>query len=409
MASYVKAVDFASKDALLSGDPAKIIKGTEIDTEFNNIATAVSTKLDTNSPTLTGTPTAPTAVAGTNTTQIATTAFVTTAVTNERTAAATLTNKTITSPVINEIIHEGTADDFETTVVFTDPTVDQTITIPDDTGTVALTKQLPTNAVLYEGTGTYSIAGTTTLTVTVTGHNLDPNDVVYLNFTSGDAVDGNYTIQTVPDDDTFTITHGTSITTSGNVSVYFGNKGLVEFASAVETSLGLSNTKAVTPAGVVDLITARTVLETEKATTSGTSIDFTGIPSWVRRITVMFRAVSHTGSTGRLLLRLGDAGGIETTGYTSGSFTGGGTSTSTTGFVFRQTDSSSDSMSGHFVLTKISGNTWIGSHSCLAGVNDSGISGGGFKQLSDTLTQIQLTTESGIGTFDNGAINILYE
>jgi hypothetical protein len=79
MANYVKAVDFASKDALLSGDPAKIIKGTEIDTEYNAISVALSTKADTVSPTFTGTPTAPTASPGTNTTQIATTAFATAA------------------------------------------------------------------------------------------------------------------------------------------------------------------------------------------------------------------------------------------------------------------------------------------------------------------------------------------
>ena len=82
MAQYVKATNFASKDALLTGDPNKIVKGAEIDDEFNNIQTAVNSKADTLSPTLTGTPLAPTATAGTNTTQVATTAFVTTAVTN---------------------------------------------------------------------------------------------------------------------------------------------------------------------------------------------------------------------------------------------------------------------------------------------------------------------------------------
>lgn len=101
MSNYTKATDFASKDALLSGNPAKVIKGTEIDTEFNAISTAVSTKADLASPTLTGTPLAPTASAATNTTQIATTAFVGTAITNERTATVTLTNKTLTSPTIN--------------------------------------------------------------------------------------------------------------------------------------------------------------------------------------------------------------------------------------------------------------------------------------------------------------------
>ena len=79
MTDYVKSTNFASKDSLATGNPLKIVKGTEIDTEFNNIATAVATKADIVSPTFTGTPAAPTASAGTNTTQIATTAFVTTA------------------------------------------------------------------------------------------------------------------------------------------------------------------------------------------------------------------------------------------------------------------------------------------------------------------------------------------
>jgi hypothetical protein len=79
MSNYVKATNFFTKDALLTGNPDKIIKGAEIDAEYNAIATAISSKADTTSPTLTGTPLAPTATAGSNTTQIATTAFVTTA------------------------------------------------------------------------------------------------------------------------------------------------------------------------------------------------------------------------------------------------------------------------------------------------------------------------------------------
>lgn len=75
----MKATNFYTKDALLTGDPDKIIKGSEIDAEYNAIATAVASKADTTSPTFTGTPLAPTAVAGSNTTQIATTAFVTAA------------------------------------------------------------------------------------------------------------------------------------------------------------------------------------------------------------------------------------------------------------------------------------------------------------------------------------------
>jgi hypothetical protein len=82
MTNYTKATNFATKDALSSGNPLKIVKGTEIDTEFNNIATAIATKADLASPTFTGTPTLPTGTiattqsAGSNTTTIATTAFV---------------------------------------------------------------------------------------------------------------------------------------------------------------------------------------------------------------------------------------------------------------------------------------------------------------------------------------------
>lgn len=76
MSSYTKSTDFASKDALLTGNPLKVVKGTEIDDEFNAIQTAVNSKADLNSPALTGTPTSTTAASGTNTTQIATCAFV---------------------------------------------------------------------------------------------------------------------------------------------------------------------------------------------------------------------------------------------------------------------------------------------------------------------------------------------
>jgi hypothetical protein len=76
MSNYVQSTNFATKDALSSGDPLKIVKGTEINTEFANIAIAVATKADLASPTFTGTPLAPTASTSTDNTQIATTAFV---------------------------------------------------------------------------------------------------------------------------------------------------------------------------------------------------------------------------------------------------------------------------------------------------------------------------------------------
>lgn len=76
MSDYTKATNFAQKDGLSSGDANKIIKGSEIDAEYNAIAAAITSKADLNGPTFTGTPSAPTASTGTSSTQIATTAFV---------------------------------------------------------------------------------------------------------------------------------------------------------------------------------------------------------------------------------------------------------------------------------------------------------------------------------------------
>lgn len=99
MSNYTKSTNFATKDALASGNPLKIVKGTEIDTEFNNIATAIATKADLASPTFTGTPALPTGTtgvtqsAGDNTTALATTAFVQSTTT---TAVSTKADKAIT-------------------------------------------------------------------------------------------------------------------------------------------------------------------------------------------------------------------------------------------------------------------------------------------------------------------------
>jgi hypothetical protein len=76
MSNYTKATNFATKDTLPTGDANKIVKGTEIDNEFNAISGAISSKADLASPTFTGTPAAPTATAGSNTTQVANTAYV---------------------------------------------------------------------------------------------------------------------------------------------------------------------------------------------------------------------------------------------------------------------------------------------------------------------------------------------
>lgn len=107
MANYIKATDFTSKDALLTGDPNKIVRGSEIDDEFDNIQTAVNSKADSLSPTLTGTPLAPTASVGTNTTQIATTAFVNAEIANDITGKANIASPTFTGTVTTPTLSFG--------------------------------------------------------------------------------------------------------------------------------------------------------------------------------------------------------------------------------------------------------------------------------------------------------------
>jgi hypothetical protein len=93
MANYIKGTNFTAKDSLPIGNSGKIVKGTEIDVELNAVAAAIASKSDSNNPTFTGTPLAPTAAAGTSNTQLATTAFVNTAVTTATSGLGTLSTK----------------------------------------------------------------------------------------------------------------------------------------------------------------------------------------------------------------------------------------------------------------------------------------------------------------------------
>ena len=174
-----------------------------------------------------------------------------------------------------------------------------------------------------------------------------------------------------------------------------------------EAVAGINTVTLPTGTGAVPLIK----LETAKASTSGTSVDFTGIPSWVKKITVMFQGVSTNGSS-NYLVQLGDSGGIENTGYISlgndvNSSSGTGGSTSTAGFLVRAS-SSSDAVSGHMTISLLGSNQWVSSHIARLSSTNSGF-GGGNKTLSDTLTQLRITTVNGTDTFDAGSINILYE
>jgi len=149
---------------------------------------------------------------------------------------------------------------------------------------------------------------------------------------------------------------------------------------------------------------------TAQASTSGTSIDFTGIPSGVKRITIMLSGVSTNGSS-TLLYQIGN-GSIVTTGYISGgSYQGqsqAGT-TSTIGFLNGNGGAAADATSGITTITNFGNNTWVSaSVSATTSTNYTYI-GGGSKTLSGTLDRVRITTVNGTDTFDAGSINILYE
>lgn len=157
-------------------------------------------------------------------------------------------------------------------------------------------------------------------------------------------------------------------------------------------------------------ITSGTVV----ASTSGTSIDFTSIPSWVKRITVMFQNLSAAGSNSRLLIQIGDSGGIENTGYvsTSAYYNGAGTSNSeTTGYVLDNGGGQpSLFVTGTAVITLLdpSTNLWVATHMAELTVGYT-MFGGGRKTLSGTLDRVRITSVNGTNTFDSGSINIMYE
>ena len=155
---------------------------------------------------------------------------------------------------------------------------------------------------------------------------------------------------------------------------------------------------------------------TAQNTTSGTSIDFTGIPSWVKRVTVMFNGVSTSGTSVRQI-QLGDSGGVEITGYTgsvattNSAGTGNNAAFAGAGFALQNSGNTTaaDTLYGMFAFTNVSGNIWVGTGILVASNAPSTFYISGVKTLSDVLTQVRITTVGGTDTFDAGSINILYE
>lgn len=198
------------------------------------------------------------------------------------------------------------------------------------------------------------------------------------------------------------MTMGLKANADGSGAIQVGGSDAITITSGLNTTF--AGTAAV-PTGTLYPIVSGTAV----TSTSGTSIDFTGIPSWVKRITVMLSGVSTNGAA-YIRFQLGTSGGIETTGYTGtctyiGTAVGGADSTS--GFDSYGDNNAAHLRSGSIVFNLLGSNTWVISGSYRF-TTQFGLLFYGVKTLPSTLDRVRITT-TGTDTFDAGSINILYE
>ena len=181
----------------------------------------------------------------------------------------------------------------------------------------------------------------------------------------------------------------------------------------VKNTSSATNNIVTNTDGSATIAGASITLGTSVASTSGTSIDFTGIPSWVKRVTIMFDGVSTNG-TSLLVVRLGTSGGIVSSGYTGSASSHGATvatQTWTSGFGLRgATTAAADIYRGQMVCSLLdASNTWVSAHSMALSNTAVTLSGAGTISLGGTLDRLRITTGNGTDTFDAGSINLLLE
>jgi hypothetical protein len=194
-----------------------------------------------------------------------------------------------------------------------------------------------------------------------------------------------------------------SVVISGDTS------GAITVAAPAVAGTNTITLPALTGTAVIAGQNSAITNSTAVALTTQTSIDFT-VPSWVKRITVMFSGLTNNG-TSIAQIQLGDAGGIETSGYVGGATRVDGTIASATysaGYLMSNQQAASVAFSGQWVISKFDGNTWVENH-MITETGDASNIGGGYKTLSDTLTTVRITTVLGTSLFNAGSINILYE
>jgi hypothetical protein len=221
------------------------------------------------------------------------------------------------------------------------------------------------------------------------------------------------TFQTIPSTANRTISLPDA---TGTVALVAGSSGQVVYNNAganAGITAGTTGQVLVSQAvGSVPVWGSGLVSGTSIASTSGVSVDFLNIPSWVKRVTVMFNGVSTNG-TSNILVQIGNTT-FQTSGYSSSAVavTGGGTgyATSTAGLVVFN-DLATDVKQGAFVLTLQTGTTYVCTHtfSGPSGRNIIFWGSGVSPSVGSAIDRIRITTVNGLDAFDAGSINILYE
>ena len=332
----------------------------------------------------------------------------------------------LTSAVLqgaNPLVFEGaTANAYETKITITDPTADRTLTIPDadvDLGTIASLSASQT------WTGNNIFAGTVTMTgksiieanASIAAHatTMDPWSLGnYVTLTGGavtftalaDAPQAGAEVElymnaahVLTDGAVFEVDGDANFTAEAGDRVLLRAKSTTVFTVHPRTKTG----KPITPI---------TSVQAEVATTSGTAVTIaSSVPSWVKSFAIGISGLSTNG-TSVPIIQFGDAGGYEITGYTGTSWTDGGNTAMSAGFIVVPAAimSAADAVSGIFIFTRVDSATqkWAITGGTGRDAGASASSTSGYKTLSDTLTQVRITMTNGTDAFDAGAVSITY-
>ena len=198
---------------------------------------------------------------------------------------------------------------------------------------------------------------------------------------------------------------------AGNVVYSNGTAWISQSGFALPSQTGLSGTVLKTNGSTTSWATALN-LGTAVASTSGSAILFTGIPSWAKRVTVMFNGVG-LGTLSDFLIQIG-SGSVTSSGYTSNSLQGSTSvnntisgSSSTAGFHTR--NNSTNTFSGIITINNVSGFIYSSTHILNSSSSNSAVFGSGNVTLSGAVDRVNITTTGGTAAFNAGSINIMWE